>query len=184
LEHVRPAELLGLTATPERSDGLPLLDWFGNRIAAELRLWDAIDQQRLSSFAYFGIHDGLDLRQVPWRRGRGYDVEGLTNLFTSNDAWARQVVAQMHSRVDDPLRMRALGFCVSVEHADSWLGSRPQSLRARVDSGPGTAPTVLFFIRDSRFANTECHSQPYALRTSSCSLSSLPMGAPGHPWLR
>ena len=73
-------ELLGLTATPERSDGLPILDWFDDRIAAELRLWDAIDQQRLSPFAYYGIHDGLDLREVPWRRGRGYDVEGLTNL--------------------------------------------------------------------------------------------------------
>ncbi len=62
LDHVRPTELLGLTATPERSDGLPLLDWFDNRIAAELRLWDAIDQHRLSPFIYFGIHDGLDLR--------------------------------------------------------------------------------------------------------------------------
>ena len=70
LEHVKPIELLGLTATPERSDGLPLLNWFDNRIAAELRLWDAIDQQRLSPFVYYGIHDGLDLRQVPWRRGR------------------------------------------------------------------------------------------------------------------
>ena len=78
----RPTELLGLTATPERSDGLPLLNWFDNRIAAELRLWDAIDQQRLSPFVYYGIHDGLDLRQVPWRRGRGYDVEGLSNLLT------------------------------------------------------------------------------------------------------
>ena len=48
LEHVKPTELLGLTATPERSDGLPLLDWFDNRIAAELRLWDAIDQHRLA----------------------------------------------------------------------------------------------------------------------------------------
>jgi superfamily II DNA or RNA helicase/HKD family nuclease len=117
LEHVKPTELLGLTATPERSDGLPLLNWFDNRIAAELRLWDAIDQQRLSPFVYYGIHDGLDLRQVPWRRGRGYDVEGLSNLLTSNDAWARHVVAQVVSRVDDPRRMRALGFCVSVEHA-------------------------------------------------------------------
>ena len=117
LEHVTPTELLGLTATPERSDGLPLLDWFDNRIAAELRLWDAIDQQRLSPFVYYGIHDGLDLRQVPWRRGRGYDVEGLSNLLTSNDAWARHVLAQVVSRVDDPRRMRALGFCVSVEHA-------------------------------------------------------------------
>ena len=117
LEHVRPVELLGLTATPERSDGLPLLDWFDHRIAAELRLWDAIDQQRLSPFAYYGIHDGLDLRQIPWRRGRGYDVEGLSNLLTSNDAWARQVIAQVLVRVDDARRMRALGFCVSVAHA-------------------------------------------------------------------
>jgi hypothetical protein len=42
-----PAELLGLTATPERADGLPILAWFGDRIAAELRLWDAIEQHRL-----------------------------------------------------------------------------------------------------------------------------------------
>ena len=40
----------------------PGLHWFDERIAAELRLWDAIDQQRLSPFVYFGIHDGLDLR--------------------------------------------------------------------------------------------------------------------------
>ena len=42
LDHLRPAELLGLTATPERSDGLPILHWFDDRIAAELRLWDEI----------------------------------------------------------------------------------------------------------------------------------------------
>ena len=76
-----PSELLGLTATPERSDGLPILHWFDGRIAAELRLWDAIDQHRLVPFAYFGIHDGLDLRDIPWRRGRGYDVESLSNLL-------------------------------------------------------------------------------------------------------
>jgi superfamily II DNA or RNA helicase len=117
LDHVRPVELLGLTATPERTDGLPLLGWFDDRIAAELRLWDAIDQHRLSPFTYYGTHDGLDLREVPWRRGRGYDVEGLTNLLTANDAWARQVLDQLVKRVDDPRRIRALGFCVSVEHA-------------------------------------------------------------------
>ena len=117
LSHVRPAELLGLTATPERSDGLPVLDWFEGRIAAELRLWDAVDQHRLVPFAYYGVHDGLDLRDIPWRRGRGYDIDSLSNLFTSNDAWARQVVKEVARRVDDPARMRALGFCVSVEHA-------------------------------------------------------------------
>ena len=49
--------------------------------------------------------------------GQGYDVESLSNLFTGNDAWARLVVKEVGRRVDDPARMRALGFCVSVDHA-------------------------------------------------------------------
>jgi superfamily II DNA or RNA helicase/HKD family nuclease len=117
LEHVRPTELLGLTATPERSDGLPVLEWFDNRIAAELRLWDAIDQHRLSPFVYYGIHDGTDLREVPWVRGRGYDVDGLSKLLTATDAWSKRVLSELAKHVDDPSRMRALGFCVSVDHA-------------------------------------------------------------------
>jgi superfamily II DNA or RNA helicase len=117
LQHVKPRELLGLTATPERSDGMPILGWFDNRIAAELRLWDAIAQHRLSPFTYYGIHDGLDLREVPWQRGRGYDVAGLTNLLTSTDAWGRMVLRQVATKVAETARMRALGFCVSVDHA-------------------------------------------------------------------
>jgi superfamily II DNA or RNA helicase len=117
LDHVQPRELLGLTATPERSDGLPILAWFDDRIAAELRLWDAIDQHRLTPFLYYGIHDGLDLRAVPWKRGRGYDIGGLSNLLTANDATARLVLEQLFDHAEDPQRMRALGFCVSVAHA-------------------------------------------------------------------
>ncbi len=117
LEHLEPRELLGLTATPERADGLQVLSWFGGRIAAELRLWDAIEQHRLAPFAYYGIHDGLDLREVPWRRGRGYDVAALSDVYTSNDAWARLVYQQLDAHVDDIATMRGLGFCVSVEHA-------------------------------------------------------------------
>src|SRR5262245_552971 len=135
LSHVRPTELLGLTATPERSDGLPLLGWFDNRIAAELRLWDAIDQHRLSPFVYFGIHDGLDLRHVPWHRGRGYDIDQLSNLFTANDVWANQVLSQVAARVDDPRAMRALGFCVSVRHA---------RFMARVFRDAGIPATVIW----------------------------------------
>ncbi|MGE2724410.1 DUF3427 domain-containing protein [Mycolicibacterium pulveris] len=117
LDHVQPRELLGLTATPERSDGLSILHWFDDRIAAELRLWDAIDQQRLTPFMYFGIHDGLDLTEIPWRRGRGYDLEALSDLYTSTDAWARTIVQEVQQRAEDPPSMRALGFCVSIDHA-------------------------------------------------------------------
>ncbi|CAN7145084.1 DUF3427 domain-containing protein [Terrabacter sp. LjRoot27] len=116
LERLRPVELLGLTATPERSDGLPILHWFDDRIAAELRLWDAIEQQHLVPFQYFGIHDGIDLRDVPWRRGAGYDVGALSDVYTGNDAWARQVIQQVQ-RFTDPGQMRCLGFCVNIEHA-------------------------------------------------------------------
>jgi superfamily II DNA or RNA helicase/HKD family nuclease len=117
LESLRPVELLGLTATPERSDGLAVLHWFGGRIAAELRLWDAIDQHRLVPFAYYGIADDLDLREVPWRRGTGYDVEGLTTLITGTDVWARKVLAEFERHLGNPNQVTALGFCVSVAHA-------------------------------------------------------------------
>jgi superfamily II DNA or RNA helicase len=135
LDHVKPVELIGLTATPERSDGMPILEWFDGRIAAELRLWDAIDQQRLVAFAYYGIHDGLDLRDIPWKRGRGYDVEGLSNLLTANDALAKFVLKELEGRVDDIARIRALGFCVSVDHA---------RFMARVFRAAGVAATAIW----------------------------------------
>jgi superfamily II DNA or RNA helicase len=116
LDRLQPRELLGLTATPERSDGLPVLHWFDDRIAAELRLWDAIDEQYLAPFLYYGIFDGVDLTDVPWRRGRGYDVDALTSVYTGSDIWARQVVDQVRQHTE-LTTMRALGFCVSVEHA-------------------------------------------------------------------
>lgn len=117
LEHLKPQELLGLTATPERADGEPILQWFGGRTAAELRLWDAIDQHRLVPFAYYGIHDGSDYRKVTWRRGRGYDPTELSNLLTGDDVIARRVIQAVAQIVPDPQSMRALGFCVSVAHA-------------------------------------------------------------------
>jgi superfamily II DNA or RNA helicase len=114
---VRPQELLGLTATPERSDGQSILHWFGDRIAAELRLWDAIDQHRLTPFSYFGIADSLDLREIPWKRGTGYDVESLTGLITGTDVWAGKVLQEFKDQVGRIEEVRALGFCVSVDHA-------------------------------------------------------------------
>ena len=117
LSHFAPKELLGLTATPERSDGLPILHWFDDRIAAELRLWDAIDQQRLCPFSYFGISDGTDFTRVTWRRGMGYDRAELENVVTGNDVLARLIIKNTCELIDEPTKMRALGFCVSVGHA-------------------------------------------------------------------
>lgn len=117
LRHVTPSELLGLTATPERSDDQPILQWFGGGITAELRLWDAIDQHRLAPFSYFGVHDDVDLAHIPWRRSGGYDVEALAEVLTGDGRWARLVLDQVSRRTDGFDSIRALGFCVSVKHA-------------------------------------------------------------------
>ncbi|HET9047728.1 MAG TPA: DUF3427 domain-containing protein [Chiayiivirga sp.] len=117
LKHLKPRELLGLTATPERGDGEPILHWFDGRIAAELRLWDAIDQQRLCPFSWYGIADGVDLSQLPWVRGRGYEPAALSNLVTGDTVLARRILANIQRIVPNPGSMRALGFCVSVAHA-------------------------------------------------------------------
>ena len=115
---LEPQQLLGLTATPERADGLDILHWFGGRIAAELRLWDAIEQHRLTPFAYYGVHDGTDLTGIRWRRGQGYDVAELASAYmTDGGTWVRFVAKQLADHVDNLGAIRCLGFCVSVAHA-------------------------------------------------------------------
>ena len=117
LEHLQPAELVGLTATPERMDGGDVTRWFGGRIAVELRVWEAIDRGYLAPFQYFGVSDTEDLSNLTWRRG-GYDVAQLDNLFTGNDIRARRVVEAIEHWHASPNTMRALGFCVSIAHAE------------------------------------------------------------------
>jgi superfamily II DNA or RNA helicase/HKD family nuclease len=116
LNHLQPRELLGLTATPERLDGRDVTDWFDRRIAVELRLWEAIDQGFLVPFQYFGVADGTDLRQLTWRRG-GYAPEELSNLLTGDDIRVAKLLEAIQRIILDAERMRALGFCVSKEHA-------------------------------------------------------------------
>jgi superfamily II DNA or RNA helicase/HKD family nuclease len=116
LKHLRPKELLGLTATPERLDGQDVTEWFDERIAVELRLWEAIDQGFLVPFQYFGVADGTDLSQLTWRRG-GYAPEELSNLLTNDDLRVGKLLDALQRIVLDPGSMRALGFCVSKEHA-------------------------------------------------------------------
>ncbi len=117
LAHLRPVELLGLTATPERADGADVRDRFGGRSAFELRLWDALSADLLVPFHYFGIADDVDLRDVEWRAGR-YDEAALDGLYTGNDAHAAKIIRETRDKVTDVTAMRALGFCVSVAHAE------------------------------------------------------------------
>ncbi|MGW3497185.1 DUF3427 domain-containing protein [Streptomyces sp. NPDC001020] len=117
LQHFTPTELLGLTATPERMDGHNVQDeFFKGRIAAEMRLWEALENDLLCPFHYFGIPDGTDLSQLNWRAG-SYDRDELGNLYTASHARALIVVKQVQDKISNPAAMRALGFCVTKKHA-------------------------------------------------------------------
>ncbi|MGA5453005.1 DUF3427 domain-containing protein [Streptomyces umbrinus] len=117
IDHFTPKELLGLTATPERMDGRNVQDeFFEGRIAAEMRLWEALENDLLCPFHYFGVPDGTDLTNLGWQKGTYADRE-LGNLYTGDHARARIVVKQIRDKISNPGAMRALGFCVTKAHA-------------------------------------------------------------------
>jgi superfamily II DNA or RNA helicase len=117
LEHYRPRILLGLTATPERMDGKDVIDYFDGRIAAEIRLHEAIDRRLLSPFQYFGVTDCIDLARLSWSRG-GYVVSELENVYTGNDLRVRLIHDAIRKYLHDLDQVIGLGFCVGVKHAE------------------------------------------------------------------
>ena len=120
-----PKILLGLTATPERMDGEDILQYFGGRIAAEIRLPEAIDRKLLCPFQYFGVSDTVDLKDVRWVRG-GYDRHALSDIYSLSGAAAEKraqhVIANVEKYTTSVADMKALGFCVSKEHAEFMAG--------------------------------------------------------------
>ncbi|KUN92408.1 helicase [Streptomyces resistomycificus] len=154
IDHFSPKQLLGLTATPERMDGLNVQDeFFDGRIAAEMRLWEALENDLLCPFHYFGIPDGTDLTNLGWTKGTYADNE-LGNLYTGNHARARIVVKQIRDKVSNPGVMRALGFCVTKSHAhfmaDFFRQAGFQAVALDSDSPAGVRAQALADLRDGR----------------------------------
>ncbi len=120
LSYYQPQILLGLTATAERMDGKSILPYFNHRIAAEIRLPEAINRKLLCPFQYFGVTDTVDLDQLKWAAG-GYDKTELSNLYTISGAIAQRradhVIASLMKYVTDIDDVKGLGFCVTVDHA-------------------------------------------------------------------
>jgi superfamily II DNA or RNA helicase len=116
LNYFKPKILLGLTATPERMDGEDIIKDFCNHIAAEIRLPEALNRKLLCPFQYFGISDSIDLSNASWQRGR-YVASELTGIYTANDRRVGEIIANLDRYTKDLNDVRALGFCISIEHA-------------------------------------------------------------------
>jgi superfamily II DNA or RNA helicase/diadenosine tetraphosphate (Ap4A) HIT family hydrolase len=136
IDYFRPTFLLGLTATPERTDGGDLLALCGENVVYRCDLVEGIRRGLLSPFDYFGVPDDVDYQNIPWRSNR-FDETELTNALATQ-ARAENALEQFRQRGGS----RTLGFCVSQRHADFMADYfRGAGLRAvAVHSGERTAP--------------------------------------------
>ncbi|HPU12725.1 MAG TPA: DEAD/DEAH box helicase [Aeromicrobium sp.] len=57
IDHLTPKFLLGMTATPERTDGFNVFELFDYNVPYEIRLNHALEADMLSPFHYYGIAD-------------------------------------------------------------------------------------------------------------------------------
>ena len=66
LNYFKPSFTLGMTATPERCDSLSVFELFDNNVALEVRLHEALDEDLVIPFHYFGVTDidGVELDDV------------------------------------------------------------------------------------------------------------------------
>ncbi|NLZ77445.1 MAG: DEAD/DEAH box helicase [Spirochaetales bacterium] len=91
LEYFRPAFLLGMTATPVRPDGEDVHGLFGNTVAAEITLSQALEEDLLAPFHYFGI-TGLSIDG-----SEEHEVEAFSNLEREEQIKHLSVILRRYS---------------------------------------------------------------------------------------
>ncbi|KIN89565.1 DUF3427 domain-containing protein [Thauera sp. SWB20] len=113
LAHFAPQFLLGLTATPDRTDQSDILSLCDDNLVFDRNLFAGIEAGLLAPFHYFGVWDAsVDYEEIPWRNGR-FDPEKLSNKLATL-ARARHALKEWRKRA----QQRTLAFCVSVRHAE------------------------------------------------------------------
>jgi superfamily II DNA or RNA helicase/diadenosine tetraphosphate (Ap4A) HIT family hydrolase/HKD family nuclease len=124
---------LGLTATPERTDGVDVASLFDDVLAWQATVGDGIAEGSLVPFHYLGLKDDVDFEQIPWRNGR-FDPTALEEKLENSERMERLWTAWQA----DP-DARTLVFCCSRRHAlytRDWLRRR-HVRAAAVFSGSG-----------------------------------------------
>lgn len=113
LDYFKPKFLLGMTATPERMDGYGLFSYFKNNVALEVRLFEAIDQNLVCPFHYFGVveAEGINLGDL-----KDQEIDELTRRLSTHSR-VDYIIQQINLYGFAGKKLKALGFCASVEHA-------------------------------------------------------------------
>jgi superfamily II DNA or RNA helicase/HKD family nuclease len=109
MSYFEPGFLLGMTATPERTDGYDVFKAFNYNIAYEIRLHRALEEEILSPFHYYGVAD-LSVNGV------AIEDKSDFNLLTAKERVDRiQEFAEFYGCDDG--NVRGLVFCSRTEEA-------------------------------------------------------------------
>ncbi|MEK4715755.1 DEAD/DEAH box helicase family protein [Sporosarcina sp. FSL K6-5500] len=111
LNYFSPEFLLGITATPDRLDNKDVYSLCDGNVAISIHFLEAIRQNWLSPFIYYGVFDKTDYSGLQWRNN-SYDEEGLLRLQLRYD-YADAVL----SAWEQEKQSRTIGFCSSVKQA-------------------------------------------------------------------
>lgn len=119
LNFFTPKFLLGLTATPERSDSGDIYSIFDNNVAVEIRLRDALSNDLVCPFHYFGITDadGIDYSKIKAEPGTSEYIEEIANMLMINRR-VDYIIEKMNFYGHDGGKAKTLGFCATVKHAE------------------------------------------------------------------
>lgn len=113
IKHFNPQFLLGLTATPERTDQADILSLCDNNLVFERNLVHGINAQLLAPIHYYGIYDEyVDYQEIPWRSGR-FEPAQIEFAFAT-----QKRAKHIYQHWLKHKQTRTLGFCISQKHAD------------------------------------------------------------------
>ena len=140
LTYYEPKILLGMTATPERMDGLDIKEFFDGTIASEIRLAEAIDRNMLVPFQYFGVTDDVDASSMRFENGK-YNVSDLDKAYIGNLDRVDTILKAIREYAPPIEKITGLGFCASQDHAYfmeeqfNKIGIKSLAVTARSDEG-------------------------------------------------
>lgn len=119
LNYFTPDFLLGLTATPERSDNGDIYQIFDNNVAVEIRLRQALAYNLVCPFHYFGITDaeGIDYSKITAEPGTSEYLEQISSMLMISRR-VDYIIEKMQFYGHDGTKAKVLGFCATVKHAE------------------------------------------------------------------
>ena len=108
--YFEPEFLLGLTATPERLDNQDVFELFDHNVPYELRLRDAIANDLVVPFKYFGIRDKL----VDYGLTGNEERRMIAQMAKEDHC---DFIAEQIEKHRPQGKLKALAFCRNVTHA-------------------------------------------------------------------